>query len=389
MTASTTAIRLAKAHSQRNRMAYDSDAQHLSLNFIAKPDEALKDPLLDLLILEDPTLSQLHPIARAVAINAGLLPGKNLGEEILDEALKTLSLTANTGICETDGEVIEDEDPEDPTYYVRQKGQASIHILLSDMADAFKKKDLELVFSFEMSGETVDCDALDIGVEESVCLSMKNFSTNEQISNKKLNDKDWLSSLFTESADRSCTDPGHIYLCGDIQIFLAEARLGSGNETTIFAINPPSAIASAWYYQGELKTLKVTKEIEDKDNCEQQVFWPGLLPDLINALLGEIRLFYKHAIEIEKDEEEKERLKDLQVETEELITDVENQDLFFHIEDLLNEFAVSKPLPLSPSITIDPRGKLPKEFDFQVDIGVPRLRQVIYSLCSGLKADSN
>jgi hypothetical protein len=367
-------------------MTHQIDTQHLSLGILSKPDEELKDALLDLLILEDHHLPQLHPIARAVVIKAGLLPGASLDKEILDEALKTIFLTANVGTCETDGEAIEDEEPEYSTYNVRQQGQASMQILLSDIADIFEDHELELVFSFEMSGATVDGDALDIGTIESICLSTINFSTSEQIANEKLNDKDWLGSLFMESTSRSCTDPGHIYLCGDVDIFLAEARLSTDNETTVFPVRPPLAIASAWYYQGELQTLGIANEIKDAVNSKQQVFWPRLLPDLVNALIGDIALHYKHAIQREKNEEEKAWLKDLQFEAEELIRDHENQDLLLDIQDILDEFIVAKPLPLRPTITIDSEGRLPEEFDFQTDIGLPRLRSIIYSLRNALQA---
>ena len=74
-----------------------ADTQRLSLDLLAKTDGSLKDPLLDLLILENPRLSQLHPIARAVAINAGLSPGESLDRVILDEAFKTITLTAISG----------------------------------------------------------------------------------------------------------------------------------------------------------------------------------------------------------------------------------------------------------------------------------------------------
>lgn len=362
-----------------------ADTQRLSLDLLAKTDDSLKDPLLNLLILENPRLSQLHPIARAVAISAGLSPGASLDKEILDEALKTITLTANIGICETDDEPNEDEEPEDPTYYVRQRGQGSLQIQLDDISEIFENHELELVFRFEISGETVDGDALDIATEESVHPSIISLSTSEQVEKGTANDEGWLSILFMENTSRTCTDPGHIYLCGDVDIFLAEARLSADNQRKVFTIDPPMAMASAWYYQGELRNLKAANDVDGATRDEHQIFWPRLLPDITNTLLEKIRLHFKNAIQREVDAEEKEWLKDLQAETEELMSDHESQDLLLDIDDIIGELPFSKPLPIEPTITIDPRGELPEEFDFQADIGLTRLREIIHSLCKTLQ----
>lgn len=384
MTTSAKEIRFLENALQTAAVIPQADTQRLSLDLLAKTGESLKDPLLDLLILENPRLSQLHPIARAVAISAGLSPGASLDEEILDEAFKTITLTANIGACETDGEPDEDEEPEDLTYYVRQQGQGSLQIQLDDISEIFEDHELELVFRFEMSGETVDGDALDIATEESVHPSLISLSTSEEVEKRTANAKDWLSNLFVENTSRTCTDPGHIYLCGDVDVFLTEARLSADHKRKTFTINPPIAIASAWYYQGELRTLKVANDVDGATIEEHQIFWPRLLPDITNTLLEKIRLHYKFAIQREADEEEKEWLKDLQAETEELMSDQESQDLLLDIDDIIGELPLSKPLPIKPTITINPRGELPEEFDFQADIGLTRLREIIHSLCKTL-----
>lgn len=78
-------------------MNYEFITQQISLDILQDPSKACMTNQLDVLEREDASLSQLHPLAKVIALSERGRSSK-INKKMLENATKTIVLS---GICET------------------------------------------------------------------------------------------------------------------------------------------------------------------------------------------------------------------------------------------------------------------------------------------------
>lgn len=166
-----------------------SSPQKLSVEILSDPSEACLNMNLDLLELEDSSLSQLHPLAQVIALSERGR-GSSISKKMLQAAAKTIILSGSCGICTED-----DGDP-DPTYLVRQLGKGSISSGFCFDNIYMEEISVELQLIFEMDGETLDSDAVAVEAEDRISMTLKDLPLATSMINTFEQDRKWLDIFY-------------------------------------------------------------------------------------------------------------------------------------------------------------------------------------------------
>ena len=353
-------------------MADLSSPQKLSIEILSDPSGACLNMNLDLLELEDGSLSQLHPLAQVIALSERGR-GSSISKKMLQDAAKTIILSGSCGICTED-----DGDP-DPTYLVRQLGKGSIssgfcfdHIYMEEIR-------VELQLVFEMDGETLDSDAVAVEAEDRISMTLKDLPLAASMINTFEQDRKWLDIFLSNQSKISVTSPGSIYLCGYVDISLEAVRLVMNDHELATLRQPNIPIARLGYSQGELTDSQCLIPIEESSEFGSRCFWPVWLPDVAREATLQATEFYRTKLASETDESLIEEINDALLSVGELITH-ESDELYLELEDLLDISNLCAPGFRDVCFSLSRTKQLPSGFVAERDLGLACLHDLLAKL---------
>lgn len=354
-------------------MADMSGIQQISLEILLDPQVARQHGHLDLLELENSTLSQLHPLAQVISLHERGSTAR-ISKKMLQNAAKSIILSGSCGICSED-----DGDP-DPIYNIVQLGRGSFSADFSFDSIYMEEIRVEFQLAFKMNGETVDGDALGVAVADKVSLTVKDLPLAGTIKTFE-EDRKWLESLLSAKSKISASlSPGGIYLCGDVDINLEAVNLVMDDRILATLFQPSSPVASLRYIQGELVDTQLSIPIDESSGAGATCFWPKWLPAVAEELILQAEAFYRHHLTSETDDDVIKEIHGALLSVGELCRDPQCDELRLDVEELLDISNCSEPRFRDVSFDMSQKKLLPVGFNAEKDLGLACLQGLLVKL---------
>ncbi len=353
-------------------MKNSSTSKQVSFEIIRDPERALYNKHLDLLVLENNTLEQLHPLAQVIALSKrGRI--SEISKAMMHNAVNTVVLNGYCCDCTE-----EDGDP-DPIYFVKQQGKASISKEIYLENGGKEEICVEFQLSFDMEGETVDGDASLVEMHDKVTLSLRDLQHAESIVRADEKNRDWPNIFLSSKSSVSAVSPEGIYLCGEVSIALEAVRLSANDIELATLMQPSTPIATLHYSQGELVDTQLWIPLDPTPEAEKMCFWPRWLPDVATELTQQATSFYLNRLSHETDDDLVNELHDALSRTGELCTDASNEELYFEVEEVL-DLSNFTPRFRGACFELSQADKLPDEFMAGREIDLACLGDILIRL---------
>jgi len=275
-------------------MSGSSTSQQISLEILRDPSRACLTKHLDVLELEDASLSQLHPLARVIAL-AERGRTSSVHKEMLQQATKTIALSGVHEICKE-----EDSDDWDLTYYKITKLRRR-QCLLNCFTESVYQKDIKVEFQLgcEMNGGSMDGFT---SANSRVSMSVEDLPLVANLINDYGKEKKWIDRFLSAKAKAlSSLDPGFDNLDGCVAIYLEGISFRMDDHVFKLLDLPNIPVADFQYSVGELTENCIHVPIDVPSEIGARCFWPMWLPVAADELTIQLETYYRDHLSSETD----------------------------------------------------------------------------------------
>jgi len=336
-------------------MSNISTSQQTSLNILRDPSRACFSKHLDLLEQEDAALSQLHPLARVVAL-IERERASAVQKEMLRQAIKTVTLCGIHEICKE-----ENSDDWDLTYYKIAKLRRG-SCLFNCFAEPVCQKDIKIEFqlSCEMRGGSMDGFTAQ---NSRVSMSVKDLALVAILISEYGNKQKWIDRLLSVKA-RACSslDPGFDNLDGFVAIYLegVSFRIDGRILKVLDLQNIP--VAYLEYSVGELVETCIHVPIDESSEYGARCFWPTWLPVVADELTIQLETYYRENLSSEIDLEVIEQIPNAAKMIRGWCQEFQHIGLYIDVEELTNMEIFTAPMFHDVRFDISSKKYLPSYF---------------------------
>lgn len=354
-------------------MSNSSISQQLSREILCDPSRVFLNNHLDLLELEDNSLSQLHPLARVIALSERGR-ASSITQQLLREATKTITLSGIHEICTE-----ENSDDWDLTYYkiVRlRRGSYEINCFTEPVMQ--KGVNVEFQFGCEMHGGSVDGFT---ATRSRVSMSPKDLSLVKDEMNEYGIEKKIIERLLSAKA-KACTslDPGIDNLDGCVGIYLESIVLRIGDDTLEMIHLPNIPVADLQYSVGELIESSIHVPVDESSEFAGRCFWPKWLPLVTNVLTTQIKSYYSDHLGSDADPGVIKQIHLAASSIEYECQNTSNGGLYLDLHEILETKNFTAPLFREVGFNISSKKYLPTDFKANTHIGFEGLAKILLKI---------
>lgn len=276
-------------------MSDTTTSQQISLEILCDPSRACFSKHLDDLEEEDALLSQLHPLARVIAL-AERGRASAVQKEMLQQAIKSITLSGIHEICEE-----EDSDDWDLTCYKITKLRRG-SCFFDCFVEPVYQRDTKVEFQLSCTMHGGSMDGFTPESRKRVSMSIKDLPLVEVLINDYGNEKKWIDRLLSVKAKPcSSLDPGFDNLDGCVAIYLEGASFRMDGHILKVLDLPNIPVADLQYSVGELVETCIHVPIDESSEYGARCFWPKWLPVVADELTNQLEAYYRDSLSSETD----------------------------------------------------------------------------------------
>jgi len=354
-------------------MSDSSISQQISLEIIRDPSRACLTNHLDFLELEDSSLSQLHPLARVIALSErGRV--SSVTKKILQEATKAITLSGIHEICTE-----EKSDDWNLTYYKivrRRRGSYALNCLTEPVNQKIVKVEFQL--GCEMNGGSMDGFT---ATKSRVSISPKDLALVKDEINEYGKEKKMLERLLSAKA-KACSslDPGLDNLDGGVEIYLESVTLWIDDHILKMLDLPNIPVADLQYSVGELIESSIHVPVDESSEFSGRCFWPKWLPLVAEELTTQLKNYYSDHLSSDTDPGVIEQIQLAASSIDEGCQRPQNGGLYIDLNKLLEMEIFTAPLFRDACFNISSKKHLPPNFKASEHIGFEGLAKILLKI---------
>jgi len=337
-------------------MTDTSTSQQTSLEILCDPSRACFSKHLDDLEEEDALLSQLHPLARVIALAER---GQTLAvqKEMLQQAIKSITLSGIHEICEE-----EESDDWYLTYYEITKLRRG-SCLFDCFAEPVYQREIKVEFQLGCTMHGGSMDGFTAASRRKVSMSVKDLPLVAVLIDDYGNKKKWIDRLLSAKA-KACPslDPRFDNLDGSVAIYLEGVSVRMGGHMLKSLDLPDIPVADLQYSVGELVETCIHVPIDESSECGARCFWPKWLPVVADELTNQLEAYYRDSLSSETDRGVIEQIHHATKSISGWCQDSQYRGLYIDLEELTNMETFTAPMYQDVRFDISSKKYLPPHF---------------------------
>lgn len=353
-------------------MNYEFITQQISLDILQDPSKACMTNQLDVLEREDASLSQLHPLAKVIALSERGR-GSKINKKMLENATKTIVLS---GICET---CEEKSDELNLTYYEINKMRRGSFSLIC-FNDSVYHKDIKVEFQLAcaMNGESMDGFT---AAKSRVSINTKDLQIAADLINKYGKKKKWIDCLLSAKIKEcSSLDPGFNNLGGVVAIYLEGVCISIDDQILKVLDLPNIPVADLQYSVGELVETCIHVPIDESSEFGEKSFLPNWLAAVAEEIVFKLEAYYRKHLSSETEPGVLEQLNQALLSIDEWLRDSQYRGLYIDLAELIDLEKFTIPLFRKVCFEISSKKYLPPYFKASEHIRLGSLAELLLKM---------
>lgn len=337
-------------------MSDTSTSQQTSLEILRDQSRACFSKHLNDLEEEDPSLSQLHPLARVIAL-AERGRTSAVQKEMLRQAIKSITLSGIHEICEE-----EDSDDWDLTYYKITKLRRG-SCLSACFVEPVYQRDIKTEFQLSCKMHGGSMDGFTAASRRRVSMSVKDLPLVAVLIDEYGNKNKWIDRLLSAKA-KACSslDPCFDNLDGCVAIYLEGIGFRMDGRLLKLLNLPNIPVADLQYSVGELVETCIHVPIDESSEYGARCFWPKWLPAVADELTNQLEAYYRDSLSSETDRGVIEQIHHAAKSIAGRCQDSQNSSLYINLEELTNMETLTAPMFQDTRFDISSNKYLPPYF---------------------------